>query len=312
MIELSGNELVARYKANYGIAGDAYLDEAMVRSHWDLERCLRNRLLTSTPENRWDTFERAYTTLYHDLHWLNDLGRSGFQDTPKARFAVWAQLIGAPPKRVYEVGSGRGEMIEYLAQLGFECKATEITKERGRHWTSAHPNLQWGVSDGVHLDQFELAGHYDAVISNQVIEHVHPDDIVDHLIGVRKILAPGGTYILSTPHALAGPSDVSRVFGEETPLGMHLKEYTYRELDCLLNEAGFAQVLSPVRLPTGIRDLLGERVPTVSSRPYLAYLELVERLIAALPRQSWRREAAKMMKLLLFTPNIFVMAHTAN
>ena len=311
MNEPRGNELVARYKANYGIARDAYLDETMVRTHWDLERSLRSRLLGSTPENRWDTFERAYTTLYHDLHWLNDLGKSGVHDSAAARFGVWAQLIGAPPKRVYEVGSGRGEMIEYLAKNGFECKATEITKERGRPWTAPHPNLQWGVSDGVHLDEFEPAGYYDVVISNQVVEHIHPDDMVDHLVGVRKILVRGGSYILSTPHAVAGPSDVSSVFGEDTPLGMHLKEYTYRGLNRLLKQAGFQHVSSPLRLPTGVRNQLGDLIPTWNSRTYFVYLEFVERLIALLPRQSWRRKAAKMMKLLLFTPNIFVVARTA-
>ena len=92
-----------------------------------------------------------------------------------------------------------------------------------------HP-LRWTVSDGVHLERFEAPESYDAVISDQVIEHLHPDDLVAHFAGVHAILKPGGRYALATPHAFEGPFDVSRVFGSERPQGMHLKEYTYREL----------------------------------------------------------------------------------
>ena len=310
MVEPRGRELVARYKANYDIDGDSYIDEELILAHWTLEKRLRKELLDSTPENRWETFEEAYTTLYRELSWRNKLARNDRRHSPAAQYAHWAQLIGSAPKKVYEVGSGQGELIEYLAKCGFDCKATEITKERGSKWTSPHPNLKWGTSDGIHFGQFEPAGYYDAVLSNQVIEHIHPDDILEHFRGVFTILCNGGRYIFSTPHSVAGPSDVSGIFRQDTPVGMHLKEYTYGELVGLLKQAGFRRISTALRPPSTIRALLGERFNIKSSRLYLSYLQLLEKLIAVVPRQTIRRTVARLLKPLLFTSNILLIAET--
>ena len=128
-------------------------------------------------------------------------------------------------------------MISYLASLGYNCKATEITRERGDKFSTNYSNLSWGISDGVHLESFELTNSYNVVISNQVIEHIHPADLLEHFKGVLSILSNGGKYILDTPHRYIGPSDVSRVFKCDRPLGMHLKEYTFQELKELLAQA---------------------------------------------------------------------------
>ena len=262
MIEPQGPELIARYKSNYDLADDAYLDEAMILTHWRLEKRLRTELLESTPANRWETFAEAYTTLYRELRWLNESVRPDGSDSPDAEYRHWAQLMGAAPKKVYEVGSGRGELIGYLAARGFECMATEITRERGSKWTSNRPNLTWGNSDGIHFAQFAPAGTYDVVLSQHVVEHIHPDDLLEHFRGVLAILGPGGRYIFSTPHRFAGPSDVSRVFRRDTPVGMHLKEYTYRELLGLLKQAGFSASLrrcAPDKNPRPARSTFSEQ-----------------------------------------------------
>jgi hypothetical protein len=143
-----------------------------------------------------------------------------------------------------------------------------------------------------------------------VVEHIHPDDLLEHFRGVLAILADGGRYIFSTPHRFAGPSDVSRVFRQDIPLGMHLKEYTYRELIGLLKQAGFTRVTSPLRPPTSVRALLGRHINTKSSRLYLAYLRLLESVIAFLSRQSMRRAVSRMFKPLLYTTNIMLVAES--
>ncbi len=38
MVEPRGQELVNRYKANYGIATDAVVTEEMILAHWELKR----------------------------------------------------------------------------------------------------------------------------------------------------------------------------------------------------------------------------------------------------------------------------------
>ena len=64
--------------------------------------------------------------------------------------------------------------------------------------------MTWGETDGVHLDMFKLPESYDAVISNQVIEHLHRDDLAIHFRAAWRVLRPGGRYVFATPHCTQG------------------------------------------------------------------------------------------------------------
>jgi SAM-dependent methyltransferase len=305
-MEPRGEELIRRYRANYRLADDCVITEEMVLKHWELERRLRRKLLESTPANRWDVFDTCYTELYGTLSWLSR-SESAISDPLSVIYENWLGIIGSPPMRVYEVGSGGGQLISYLASCRFYCRATEITRERGSILVPTHPNLSWGISDGIHLDRFERRCFYDVVISNQVIEHLHPDDLLDHFRGAISILSDGGRCILSTPHVHAGPSDVSRVFRREVPMGMHLKEYTYTEIERYAKQAGFNDVYAVIGLPVRIRRMFRTPVKPKRSRHYMIYLRLVEAVIGLLPTQDLRRMASKMGRLVLFAPNIMVI-----
>lgn len=298
--EPRGRDLIDRYKANYGIPAEAPVSEDMILRHWDLERTLTSELVRSTPENRWEVFDHCYTTLYAELEWLNRWAGADPTHASVEAIADWASLVGEPPKRVYEVGSGKGDLVRYLAEMGHDCRATEITRERGERWVEPHANLSWGLSDGVHLDRFELPAAYDVVISDQVVEHLHPDDLTEHFRGVLAILAPGGRYIFSTPHRHHGPWDVSRIFNSDRPQGMHLKEYTYGEIVSALRRAGFARAYAPFTLPRRVRRPFGGRPRPAASRAYLLYLRVVEQVISLLPTQRLRRKVARAAKIVLF------------
>jgi hypothetical protein len=56
--------------------------------------------------------------------------------------------------------------------------------------------------------------------------------------------------------------------------------------------------------------LLGESFNIKSSRLYLSYLQLLEKLIAVVPRQTIRRTVAGLLKPLLFTSNILLVAES--
>jgi SAM-dependent methyltransferase len=307
MKEPRGKKLVARYVKNYGIAAHTEISEQMVLAHWQLEKALAKELLNSAPENRWEIFERCYSTLYRELWWLNKFVCSGCTSDSSQRYRMWLDLVGEPPKRIYEVGSGRGELITYLAGLGFNCKASEVTRERGQKHAEEHPNLCWVMSDGVHFQKFEAANSCHVVISNQLIEHLHPDDVRDHFEGVLYILSNGGKYIFTTPHRFGGPSDISRVFKRDTPMGMHLKEYTYKELKNLLEKVGF-RVFAVFRIPGKVARILRTSTKPRASRAYLSYLCVVETLVSLLPSQRLKRIATTISRLLLFSPGIFIVA----
>ena len=77
--------------------------------------------------------------------------------------------------------------------------------------------------------------------SNQLMEHLHPDDALEQLTQIIAALAPGGRYLCVTPNRLNGPHDVSRGF-DTTATGLHLHEYTVRELAGIMKKAGFRRV----------------------------------------------------------------------
>jgi len=302
--EPQGQALVNRYRKNYGIPDEAELSEAMILSHWDLERRLRGELLASSLENRRNTFERCYTELYSELGWLNRLMDSIGSKPPESRFADWLGIIGEPgdpPARVFELGPGKGELIGLLADRGFDCTASEITSERGDKWQAERPNLGWIASDGIHLDLFVAPESFDIIISSQVIEHLHPDDLDAHFRGAASILRPGGRYIMSVPHSYAGPADISRVFDCDSTHGMHLKEYTYRQLTQAAEMADFHRLLAPIRFPGG-------KLKPVASSFYLNYMIGLESLIGLFPAGRKRRMVAKAARVLYFSPFLMLVA----
>jgi SAM-dependent methyltransferase len=306
--EVCGAALVQRYKQHYRIRDDAPVTEEMVLRHWMLERRLTGDLISSDPGRRWEVFEHCYTTLYSELRWLNDLVDTARTIAPPVDEAEdWTRLIGPPPKRVYEIGSGKGRLIAQLAGRGYDCTATEITRERGEKWTGTPKPVRWTVSDGIHLDRFEPPESYDAVISDQVIEHFHPDDLAAHFRGAYAILKPGGRYAFATPHAFEGPFDVSRVFGSHRPEGMHLREYTYTELLAVLHAAGFARIAASFHFPHRVRSRFRGWPHPMPSRAYCKYLRGIERALAWLPPRA-RRPAARALRSASWTSGITLVA----
>jgi len=279
-VEPCGAELVLRYKKQYNIPDEAEITEKMILRHWELEKSLTRRLLASTPENRWEVFGYCYSTLFCELEWLNRLVEKKNVMPPEQAYKKWVDIIGPSPQRIFEIGSGTGRMIDYLSTLGYECCATEITRERGEKHVSESKNITWRTTDGVHLNRFEQINHYDIVLSEDVVEHLHPNDIVEHFLGVFRILKPGGRYIFHTPHKFFGLWDISRVFGKLEPMGMHLKEYMVYELVQALRTAGFKHIsfASPV-FSKRYRNFL----PFISNE--LSWICVLERILVPLPRR---------------------------
>jgi len=281
------SDLVARYQANYALTEP--ITEEQVQRHLELERDLTRQLMASTPETRRETFVRCYDELYRELSWLTATGHT------EEDAGDWPYLLGPAPQRVYEVGSGAGGLARALARLGYEVEATDITMERGRR---EEDGVLWTETDGVHLERTAAHPPYDAVLSNQVIEHLHPDDIVAHFMSARAILRAGGRYVVNTPLRYEGPADISRVFALPEPVGMHLREYTHRELTRAARAGGFDRVLVPFGLPHALRARLG--LPLRPNAGYARYVRAVESLLDRLPAVR-RRQLARALKVPLFT-----------
>ena len=141
--------------------------------------------------------------------------------------------------RALDVGCGAGEFTGALAQAGADAVGVEVAQAAVERARAAYPLLDFRL---VPLDgplPFE-DGSFELAWASEVIEHV--TDTARWLSEVRRVLAPRGRLLVTTPShgrlrvALGGVERFSE------PLGDHLHLYTKRSLETLLHEFGFAEV----------------------------------------------------------------------
>jgi 2-polyprenyl-3-methyl-5-hydroxy-6-metoxy-1,4-benzoquinol methylase len=284
--------VIQRYVKKHHLLSEPAMSVELVWQHWQTETKLSHELRQSDPITRSTQFERAYGLFYRELYWLNDWKRPSSSDHDEITYGFYTRLLGRAAD-IYEVGSGKGELISFLASKGYRCVATEITAERGKKWTTDGTNLTWKCSDGVHLAEFEGAGSHDVVISAQVIEHIHPDDLETHFHHAARILRDGGRYIFSTPHKICGPADISEIFDLDEPMGFHLREYSNSELLGMIRAAGFSRVQAIYVTPQKLRRQFSI---CFASTAYLYLLLGLEAVMATLPKKR-RKQVFRLLQL---------------
>ncbi|MBJ7332405.1 MAG: class I SAM-dependent methyltransferase [Solirubrobacteraceae bacterium] len=276
-------DFVERYRRHYGVPDAVELSLDHLRHHLIVELEVTRDLLESEPEQRHHAFAEGYARIYRELWWFNVADDAA--DPGAVDIDGWRAMIGPPPRRVYEVGSGQGTLARALAQAGYDVVATDISSERGGARTG-EPGMTWGETDGVHLDRFAEPGTFDAVISDQMVEHLHPDDFLPHLRSARALLKPGGKYAFRTPHGPSGPYDSSLPFGFPLALATHLREYCFSSRVALLRSAGYREVLA--ERPS--------REGPVPSAAYVRYLTFAEQQLDRLPLRLRRLVVKRLLR----------------
>jgi ubiquinone/menaquinone biosynthesis C-methylase UbiE len=144
-----------------------------------------------------------------------------------------------PGDRALDIGCGTGEFTAELAAAGANVVGIDVAEAALRRARTRHPALDFRIAeiDGtLPLRDNE----FDLVWASEVIEHVA--DTARWLSEVRRVLAPGGRLLLTTPShgrlrlALGGIERFSE------PLGDHLHLYTRRSLTETLEGFGFDEV----------------------------------------------------------------------
>ena len=130
----------------------------------------------------------------------------------------------------------RANWASELAKYVQRVYAIDVSDEISGKTKLPH-NCNLILSDGTSIPVDP--GSVDIAYSNQLMEHLHPDDAVEQLYHIHEALKPGGMYICITPNRLCGPHDISRSF-DDTPRGFHLRE---------VRQPGSLGVISPGRLP---------------------------------------------------------------
>jgi len=250
--------------------------------HYRVEKELADILRNAPKEERGRLYPALYDELYRRLPGHSQLRRKSSPESAgakaRARLKLLRRYIGGDSTFV-ETGAGACALS--LLVSGFVKRVYAIDVSREIAGDVAIPgNMRLLISDGLEIPVPE--GSADAVFSDQLAEHLHPDDLVEHLKNVYRCLAPGGTYICLTPNRLNGPHDISKYF-TEIATGFHLKEYTNSELGTLFRGSGFIR----------IRALVGARgyyIPV-----HISFPVFLERALSALPRRAGRRIAGTLL-----------------
>ena len=141
--------------------------------------------------------------------------------------------------RVLDLGFGTGDLTADLATVAPQITGAEVAEAALARARRRHPRLDLRLVpiDGpLPFDD----GAFDVVWSSEVIEHVA--DTARWLSEVRRVLAPGGRLLLTTPSHGRLRLLVGGVERFSDPVGDHLHLYTARSLRELLHDFGFADI----------------------------------------------------------------------
>jgi SAM-dependent methyltransferase len=144
-----------------------------------------------------------------------------------------------PGDRALDLGCGAGEFTAVLADAGARPVGVEVAEAALARARSHHPQLDFRPAPIDGQLPFE-DGSFELVWSSEVVEHVA--DTARWLSEVRRVLAPGGRLLLTTPSHGRLRVVFSGVERFSEPLGDHLHLYTRGSLRSLLDDFGFGEV----------------------------------------------------------------------
>jgi len=154
---------------------------AQLREHYDIEKELAAKLRNASREER----QRLYTSLYNELFQRvpshPQLTQKSSPEMAVAAVATQMKFLGRFLNKditFLEVGPGDCalslEMTKYAKQVYAVDVSDEITKG-----LMPPPNFQLILSDGCSIPI--PPSSLDVVYSNQLMEHLHPDDAFEQL-----------------------------------------------------------------------------------------------------------------------------------
>jgi SAM-dependent methyltransferase len=231
--------LRADFRAIQMLYGDRRPADRLI-AHYEIEVVLAEKLRRSTRENRRSTYREVYSELLKKVSDHPRITRAhDARRTDIRKRSRFVRRFIAPNDRVVEIGAGDAALSRNICDRAHSVVAVDVD-DALIGTELAPPNFRYELSDGVSLplpdESTTLA------ISNQLLEHIHPDDTMPHLREVHRILAVGGRYLIMTPNLVSGPHDISRYF-DRRARGTHLREFDAETIRNCLRAAGFERLV---------------------------------------------------------------------
>jgi SAM-dependent methyltransferase len=227
---------------NSGIPAAELRTYEQLREHYEIERELADRLRTASREERLELYGSMYNELFQRVPLHPQLVKKA--DPEAYAWSVDRQMCILEPfldraTTFMEIGAGDCALSAMVARRVRKVYAVDVSNEITTG-VELPENVEIRICDGITMPVAD--GSLDVAYSNQVMEHLHPDDAFEQLRNIYNCLTPGGVYMCVTPNRLSGPHDISKYFNDSVASGFHLKEYTVAELDELFHRAGFTRV----------------------------------------------------------------------
>ena len=241
-----------------------------IRNHYLAEKDLANQLRSSAPEQRGALYLTVYEELFRRVPSHPILFRTVTPAQKQATIRWQMQFLRRflrPSHSFLEIGAGDCALALAVANMVAKVYAVDVSAKLTESITKPK-NFELRVSDGCSVDVPDNT--VDVAYSNQLMEHLHPDDALRQVHEVYRALKPGGVYVCVTPNRLGGPYDISRNF-DTVATGLHLKEYTVTDSSDLFRRVGFGRV----------RAYVGAR--GVYFGPPLGVLRVFETVLEKLP-----------------------------
>lgn len=118
--------------------------------------------------------------------------------------AAFALAEVRPGMQILDVGCGRGEILRHCANLGADAYGIDYAPVAVRMSATVIQAVS-GVAPGktavYQADAKKLpfpTGYFDRVLMFDVVEHLHPWELHEAMLEVRRVLKPAGKFIIHT------------------------------------------------------------------------------------------------------------------
>jgi SAM-dependent methyltransferase len=218
---------------------------AELEKHYLIEKELAERLRNAGKEARKELYASLYAELFEKIPYFDQIKSDRESRAAKVKNQVkFLSRFIAPGKIFMELGAGDCALSLALCRHFRKVYAVDVSPQISPN-EQIPPNFTFVLTDGTKIGL--PTESVDIAFSNQLMEHLHPDDAYEQLQDVYKTLGKDGIYIIITPHRYSGPHDISKHF-DRVATGFHLKEYRNKELAALLRRVGFSGIGNYVKI----------------------------------------------------------------